>query len=84
MSHEPYGTGYIWLGVAVVQVTQEVYDILSSRGYKLRCRGNVDVKGKGNMVTFFLDGVGDSEHYRAMEAQARDIYRVSSSFQILF
>ncbi|CAB3253389.1 unnamed protein product [Arctia plantaginis] len=62
-----------------IQVTQEVYEILSSRGYKLRCRGNVDVKGKGNMVTFFLDGVGDSESFRAREAacnaQAQDIYR---------
>lgn len=43
-----------------IQVTQEVYDILSARGYKLRCRGTVDVKGKGNMVTYFLEGVGDS------------------------
>ncbi|CAG9789004.1 unnamed protein product [Diatraea saccharalis] len=39
-----------------IQVTQEVYDILSTRGYSLRCRGTVDVKGKGNMVTFFLEG----------------------------
>ncbi|XP_014364757.2 adenylate cyclase type 6 [Papilio machaon] len=43
-----------------IQVTQEVYDILSTRGYRLRCRGNVDVKGKGNMVTFFLEGIGDT------------------------
>ncbi|KAM3956898.1 LOW QUALITY PROTEIN: adenylate cyclase type 6 [Aphomia sociella] len=52
-----------------IQVTQEVYDILSTRGYCLRCRGTVDVKGKGNMVTFFLDGVGDTA-----EPGARDIY----------
>lgn len=37
-----------------IQVTQEVYDILSTRGYTLTCRGNVDVKGKGTMVTYFL------------------------------
>ncbi|KAI8431274.1 hypothetical protein MSG28_001300 [Choristoneura fumiferana] len=43
-----------------IQVTEEVYDILAARGYRLRCRGTVDVKGKGNMVTFFLDGVGDT------------------------
>ncbi|XP_045510331.1 adenylate cyclase type 6 [Colias croceus] len=43
-----------------IQVTQEVYDILSKRGYKLRCRGTIDVKGKGNMVTFFLDGIGET------------------------
>ncbi|XP_063837641.1 adenylate cyclase type 6-like [Ostrinia nubilalis] len=43
-----------------IQVTQEVYEILASRGYKLRCRGTVDVKGKGNMVTYFLEGVGET------------------------
>ncbi|XP_063632939.1 adenylate cyclase type 6-like [Cydia splendana] len=43
-----------------IQVTEEVYDILASRGYRLRCRGTVDVKGKGNMVTYFLEGVGDT------------------------
>ncbi|CAH0716359.1 unnamed protein product, partial [Brenthis ino] len=52
-----------------IQVTQEVYDILSTRGYKLRCRGTVDVKGKGNMVTFFLDGIGETP-----QAGVRDIY----------
>ncbi|XP_068618932.1 adenylate cyclase type 6 [Battus philenor] len=52
-----------------IQVTQEVYEILSTRGYRLRCRGNVDVKGKGNMVTFFLEGIGDT-----ICATIRDIY----------
>lgn len=36
------------------QVTQEVYKILSERGYKLSCRGPVVVKGKGEMVTYLL------------------------------
>lgn len=57
----------------VAQVTQEVYDILSVRGYRLRCRGLVDVKGKGNMVTFFLDGYGDATGAPG----ALDIYTVS-------
>lgn len=39
-----------------MQVTQEVYQILHSRGYPLTCRGAIEVKGKGNMVTYFLDG----------------------------
>ncbi|KAJ0183943.1 hypothetical protein K1T71_000366 [Dendrolimus kikuchii] len=52
-----------------IQVTEEVYDILSTRGYKLRCRGSVAVKGKGNMVTFFLEGVGDTA-----DPGARDLY----------
>ncbi|XP_063890789.1 adenylate cyclase type 6 [Helicoverpa armigera] len=43
-----------------IQVTEEVYEILSTRGYKLRCRGMIDVKGKGNMVTYFLEGVGET------------------------
>lgn len=39
-----------------IQVTQDVYAILHSQGYPLSCRGTIDVKGKGNMVTYFLDG----------------------------
>lgn len=38
-----------------IQVTQEVYQILHARGYPLTCRGPIEVKGKGNMVTYFLD-----------------------------
>lgn len=55
------------------KVTQEVYDILRARGYRLRCRGTVDVKGKGNMVTYFLDGVGD-----AIIDHPADVYTVSN------
>jgi len=39
-----------------IQVTQEVYQILHPKGYPLTCRGHVNVKGKGEMVTYFLDG----------------------------
>lgn len=39
-----------------IQVTQEVYDILSVRGYPMKCRGSIQVKGKGSMVTYFLTG----------------------------
>ncbi|XP_050418343.2 adenylate cyclase type 5 isoform X2 [Patella vulgata] len=39
-----------------IQVTQEMYNILSSRGYMLECRGMVKVKGKGDMITYFLIG----------------------------
>lgn len=35
-------------------MTQEVYNILEPRGYKLKCRGKVNVRGKGNMITYFL------------------------------
>lgn len=37
-------------------MTKEVYQILSARGYPLTCRGTIEVKGKGNMETYFLDG----------------------------
>jgi Adenylate and Guanylate cyclase catalytic domain len=43
-----------------LQVTQEVYKILSERGYKLTCRGPVDVKGKGEMVTYLLTDADDT------------------------
>lgn len=37
------------------KVTKEVYQILSAKGYPLTCRGMIEVKGKGNMETYFLD-----------------------------
>ncbi|KAJ8314261.1 hypothetical protein KUTeg_008822 [Tegillarca granosa] len=42
------------VGPVVAGVTQEVYNILSVRGYILECRGHVSVKGKGDMITYFL------------------------------
>ncbi|XP_050693958.1 adenylate cyclase type 5-like isoform X4 [Eriocheir sinensis] len=39
-----------------IQVTQEVYQILHKKGYPLTCRGTIKVKGKGDMVTYFLTG----------------------------
>lgn len=39
-----------------IQVTQEVRDILIAKGYPLTCRGTIQVKGKGSMITYFLDG----------------------------
>ncbi|UYV66150.1 ADCY5 [Cordylochernes scorpioides] len=43
-----------------IQVTQEVYSVLSKYGYDLECRGIVKVKGKGDMLTYFLLGKKDS------------------------
>lgn len=37
-------------------MTKEVYQILSAKGYPLTCRGNIEVKGKGSMETYFLEG----------------------------
>lgn len=39
-----------------IQVTQEVRDILITKGYPFTCRGPIQVKGKGSMITYFLDG----------------------------
>lgn len=39
-----------------LQVTQEVRQILQPKGYPMTCRGTVNVKGKGEMVTYYLDG----------------------------
>jgi len=36
------------------QVTQDVRDILHHRGYVLECRGQVKVKGKGDMLIYLL------------------------------
>lgn len=33
-----------------------MYQILQPKNYPLTCRGTVNVKGKGEMVTYFLDG----------------------------
>ncbi|XP_063224763.1 adenylate cyclase type 6 [Bacillus rossius redtenbacheri] len=38
-----------------IQVTQEMYQILHTKGYPLTCRGTIKVKGKGEMVTYFLN-----------------------------
>uniref|UniRef100_A0A8C4QGZ1 Adenylate cyclase type 1 n=1 Tax=Eptatretus burgeri TaxID=7764 RepID=A0A8C4QGZ1_EPTBU len=38
-----------------IQVSEDVFRILKRCGYKLTCRGKVSVKGKGEMLTYFLD-----------------------------
>lgn len=36
------------------QVTQEVVDSLQGSHFEFRCRGQIKVKGKGDMITYFL------------------------------
>ena len=38
------------------QVTEEIFDILKHFPYEFQLRGDVKVKGKGNMTTYFLTG----------------------------
>uniref|UniRef100_A0A8C3HVP8 Adenylate cyclase type 1 n=1 Tax=Chrysemys picta bellii TaxID=8478 RepID=A0A8C3HVP8_CHRPI len=39
-----------------IQVTEEVQRILKRCTYEFECRGKVSVKGKGEMLTYFLEG----------------------------
>ncbi|XP_039303095.1 adenylate cyclase type 5 isoform X2 [Solenopsis invicta] len=52
-----------------IQVTQEVRDILATKGYPLTCRGTIQVKGKGSMITYFLDGPKDNTKSSQMDAK---------------
>lgn len=55
-----YYSESVWTTIVILaltqQVTQEVYQILHKKGYPLSCRGTIKVKGKGDMVTYFLNG----------------------------
>ncbi|CAK6434792.1 unnamed protein product [Pipistrellus nathusii] len=42
-----------------IQVTEEVQRLLRPGGYHFLCRGKVSVKGKGEMLTYFLEGRAD-------------------------
>lgn len=44
-----------------IQVTQDIFNILEPRGYRMKCRGKINVKGKGSMVTYFLHKKKDDE-----------------------
>merc|ERR1719397_1028152 len=46
--------------VGKIQVTQDIESILKPKGFALTKRGTIAVKGKGDMVTYFLDGRGTS------------------------
>uniref|UniRef100_A0A6I8NBM0 Adenylate cyclase type 1 n=1 Tax=Ornithorhynchus anatinus TaxID=9258 RepID=A0A6I8NBM0_ORNAN len=39
-----------------IQVTEEVHRLLRRCSYEFTCRGKVSVKGKGEMLTYFLEG----------------------------
>ncbi|KAM9216717.1 adenylate cyclase type 1 isoform 1-T1 [Dugong dugon] len=42
-----------------IQVTEEVHRLLKGCSYQFMCRGKVSVKGKGEMLTYFLEGRTD-------------------------
>lgn len=39
-----------------IQISARTYELLKDKGYKFSERGPVAVKGKGNMMTYFLEG----------------------------
>lgn len=41
-------------GSSSLQVTEETAVVLKRLGYSCECRGFIDVKGKGELKTFFL------------------------------
>ncbi|XP_014676369.1 PREDICTED: adenylate cyclase type 5-like [Priapulus caudatus] len=44
-----------------IQVTTEIYNQIKDRGYEFQCRGTINVKGKGEMTTYFLKGRSSGE-----------------------
>ncbi|XP_051990783.1 adenylate cyclase type 1-like isoform X2 [Xyrauchen texanus] len=67
-----------------IQVTEDVYRLLQNN-YDLVCRGNISVKGKGQMLTYFLEGkaqdVGNRapHHTGGLDRRVHAIARTSSS-----
>uniref|UniRef100_A0A8C2CYH7 adenylate cyclase n=1 Tax=Cyprinus carpio TaxID=7962 RepID=A0A8C2CYH7_CYPCA len=67
-----------------IQVTEEVNRLLQT-DYDLVCRGNVSVKGKGQMLTYFLEGKAQDPGSRAphhtggLERRVHAIARSSST-----
>ncbi|XP_076829115.1 adenylate cyclase type 1b isoform X2 [Brachyhypopomus gauderio] len=61
-----------------IQVTEDVYRLLQN-DYDLVCRGNVSVKGKGQMLTYFLEGksqVAGQQVARCSASMERMVYAV--------
>ncbi|XP_035174311.1 adenylate cyclase type 1 isoform X2 [Oxyura jamaicensis] len=58
-----------------IQVTEEVQRILKRCSYEFVCRGKVSVKGKGEMLTYFLEGKanGNNPQTRSLNLE-RKIY----------
>lgn len=56
-----------------IQVTEEVHRLLKRCSYQFVCRGKVSVKGKGEMLTYFLEGRtdGNSSHGRTFRLERR-------------
>lgn len=56
-----------------IQVTEDVHRLLCRGAYHFVCRGKVSVKGKGEMLTYFLEGRidGNNSQTRAIDAKRK-------------
>ncbi|XP_058152642.1 adenylate cyclase type 1 [Dasypus novemcinctus] len=56
-----------------IQVTEEVHRLLKRCSYRFECRGKVSVKGKGEMLTYFLEGRmdGNASQTRALNLERK-------------
>ncbi|XP_004708235.1 adenylate cyclase type 1, partial [Echinops telfairi] len=55
-----------------IQVTEEVHRLLKGYSYQFMCRGKVSVKGKGEMLTYFLEGRTDgSSQTRSLHVERK-------------
>ena len=61
-----------------VQVTEDVYRLITDH-YNFVCRGQVSVKGKGQMLTYFLEGRRQGSRPQAQQKPG-DAQRRSSAF----
>lgn len=69
-----------------IQVTQEVVDSLQGSYFEFRCRGQIKVKGKGDMITYFLnEHNGQRGDNRSMSHEFMSmIYNNLENFSISF
>ncbi|MBN3287146.1 ADCY1 cyclase, partial [Polyodon spathula] len=51
-----------------IQITEDVYQILKKCDYEFVCRGKVSVKGKGEMLTYFLEGQSNGPNQQTRSA----------------
>ncbi|XP_064410211.1 adenylate cyclase type 1 [Latimeria chalumnae] len=57
-----------------IQVTEDVYRVLKRCNYEFACRGKVSVKGKGEMLTYFLEGKTNSNPQTRSLSLERKMY----------
>uniref|UniRef100_A0A4W3HEP8 Adenylate cyclase type 1 n=1 Tax=Callorhinchus milii TaxID=7868 RepID=A0A4W3HEP8_CALMI len=57
-----------------IQVTEDVHRILKKCNYDFLCRGKVSVKGKGEMLTYFLEGKVNSNPQVHSASSERKMY----------